>query len=413
MGRRIHFGVSLALLVLALVLPTLLGLVTPFIIIAIAIGVFIATVARRQLRAAYADMASRGFLLAFLVTLVEYALTAQAPGDVRFAFNFTMLVLYGPIALFLGADRDRLGPQRVALLALAGVVVTLAMAGWFQLHAQGESDRLRAFNLGPIVEANATLGLAVLASMGALVFRSRWSLLLPLTIVGGVAVALMGGSRGPLLGIIPLVLLTLGFIWVQRREARWLIGLGTLGAAAAGVAAVLALGTERVVRLPQILGNLFAGDASGDQTTEIRLSLYRAGWRAFLDAPWLGHGWVRLMKSAAPYQDPALHEFVKGLPQLHNDVLNFAVSGGVVGVGVYLIIIVSPLIAAWRSPRDNYWAARLYGVFGLAIVYVSAGLTDLMFGHEYHTAMYVMLNAAVLGLCRAPKPNPEPQATSA
>ena len=146
-----------------------------------------------------------------------------------------------------------------------------------------------------------------------------WDLTIVTFVVAVVGVGL-ARTRRPLLGVGPLVLLTLGFIWVQRREARWLIGLGTLGAAAIGVAAALTLGTERVARLPQILGNLFAGDAPGDHTTEIRLSLYRAGWRAFLDSPWLGHGWVRLMKSAAPYQDPALHEFVKGLPQLHNDV---------------------------------------------------------------------------------------------
>jgi O-antigen ligase len=110
------------------------------------------------------------------------------------------------------------------------------------------------------------------------------------------------------------------------------------------------------------------------------------------------------MKAALPYVDPRHLAAAKKLPQLHNDVLNFAVSGGVIGIAVYAVIIAAPLAAALRSARDRYWAARVYATAGLAIVYVGGGLTDLMFGHEFHTALYVMLVAVVLGFFREARP---------
>ena len=107
-----------------------------------------------------------------------------------------------------------------------------------------------------------------------------------------------------------------------------------------------------------------------------------------------------MMSAALPDVDPLYLEHAKALPQLHNDVVNFAVAGGVVGVAVYLLIVFTPLVAALRSPADRYRAARVYATAGLAIVYVCGGLTDLMFGHEFHTALFVMLNAIVFGVYR-------------
>ena len=39
----------------------------------------------------------------------------------------------------------------------------------------------------------------------------------------------------------------------------------------------------------------------------------------------------------------------------------------------------------------------------LTIVYVGGGLTDLMFGFEYHTYLFAMLTAILIGLCREPE----------
>jgi O-antigen ligase len=166
------------------------------------------------------------------------------------------------------------------------------------------------------------------------------------------------------------------------------------------VAAGLYVAGGRIYALPRIVASFIGGEAIADNTTNIRLALYHAGWPTFLEAPWFGHGWARLMSSILPYVDPNYLDYAKNLPQLHNDVLNFAVAGGIVGVGVYLLIVFTPLIAAIASERDSLRSARIYATGGLAIVYIGGGITDLMFGHEYHTMLFVMLNAIVLGLVR-------------
>lgn len=383
-------------LVLVLVVPTLLGLITPYVVVAIGIVALLTQLVRRQLPQAYGSLAARLFLLAFAMLAVLFVLTAQTPRDPLYVFNFTMLLLAGPF-LLLFARGPNPGPAGVAGLAAAGVAVTLVMIGiaWLQGH-----DRPEGINLGPIVLSNATLALAVVATAGALAPRTRWSLALPLTLAAAVLIIVLTKSRGPLLAVLPLLVLSVAFLWHQRfrgSRAFW-VAVGVVTAVVIGAGAVLL--PSRIAALPTLFERLAGGGDVGDVTTRIRLALYEAGWRAFLDSPWIGHGWVRLMSSIGPYLDPAYTERAKTLPQLHNDVLDFAVAGGIVGIGVYLLILLAPLAAAWRSARDTLRPARLYATSGLAIVYAGGGLTDLMFGHEYHTMLFVMLNAVVLTFFR-------------
>jgi O-antigen ligase len=197
-----------------------------------------------------------------------------------------------------------------------------------------------------------------------------------------------------------LLILTAQFLWRTRlRGNGWFVAGTLLGVILLGIGALQFAG-GRITHLPRLVASFFGGESMGDATTDIRLALYRAGWRAFLDAPWLGHGWARLMSAPLPYLDPSFLDDIKTLHQLHNDVLNFAVTGGVAGVAILVVIILTPLVAALRSPPDALRPARIYGTAGLIIVYAGGGLTDLMFGQEYHTMLFVMLNAIVLGCFR-------------
>lgn len=108
------------------------------------------------------------------------------------------------------------------------------------------------------------------------------------------------------------------------------------------------------------------------------------------------------MSSVQPLLSSEDAGLAKILPQPHNDVLNFAVGAGIVGVFCYLGIISAPLIGAWLSPRDSLRGFRLHGATMLTIVYIGGGLTDLMFGFEFHTFLFVMLTAILLGYCREP-----------
>jgi O-antigen ligase len=135
------------------------------------------------------------------------------------------------------------------------------------------------------------------------------------------------------------------------------------------------------------------------ESANIRLALWRGAWAAFEDSPIIGHGWARMMDVVEPYLAPDERSYAE-LPQLHNDIIDFAVAAGVIGVGLYFLILFTPLIGAWRLPRDSQHAARTYGVVVLTTAYACDGLTDLMFGFEFHTAFFVVISVILLGYCR-------------
>jgi O-antigen ligase len=91
---------------------------------------------------------------------------------------------------------------------------------------------------------------------------------------------------------------------------------------------------------------------------------------------------------------------LKGNKHLHADILDIGVSGGLVGLLAYGLILLAPLLGAIRSMRDSQYAARLTGAIVLSVGYFSCGLSYIMFGYEFHTTLYVCLTAIVLGFCR-------------
>ncbi len=394
------------LLALTLVLSTSIGLLTPYVVVVLALATWLVLLFTGRLPESYHPLAGKLSLIAFVLILVDFGLTAKGAPDVLYAFNFSFLFLFGPLLFLMERAGGRIRVGWVSWLAGLGVLLTYAMV--FYSEHTGHV-RPAGFNLGPIVLSNAVLALAVLATMGAMALRTRLSLLLLLAIPIAVVVTVMTDSRGPLLALLPLMVFTVFMLWSTRFRRNPWFWLATLGLAALVAIAVYLIGHGRITHLPKILGGFFGAAPISDQTTSIRLALYEAGWHAFLDSPWIGHGWARLMSSIYPYIAPDYLEVAKKLPQLHNDVLNFAVSGGIVGVGIYGLIIATPLIAALRSTRDTLRSARIYATGGLLIVYVGGGVTDLMFGHEFHTMLFVMLNAIVLGLVRE-RADPPPAA---
>jgi O-antigen ligase len=394
-AKRIQIGAAGLLLVLALVLPTIVGQATTYAVLAVGIGTWLALLFTRRLGEAYGPIAGRWWLIAFVLLAVLTALTMKEPGEMLRVVNFIMVPLGGAFLALLWRVKSRIPPGTVSLMAAAGVLLTLVMIA---VMALGGNSRPEGINLGPIILPNACLALSAVAATGAIALRTRWSLALPLAVAAAIAVILISQSRGPLIAVVPLVALTLLALWRTRlRRSGWWLGTIAVALVAVGVGAEMLVGT-RANSLPGIITNVFNGGTSGDETTDIRLALYRAGWRAFLDAPWLGHGWARMMTAPMPYVDPAFLAVVAPLHHLHNDLLYFAVGGGVVGVGLYLLILLTPLVAAYRSARDTLRPARLYGTTALAIVYACAGLTDIALAHEFHRMMFVVLNAVVLGL---------------
>jgi O-antigen ligase len=387
-----------ALLLLPLVLSPVLGLLTPYVALLVIIPLFVVTIVRRQFAAAYASYEARAFLAAFVLLAVLFAITADSVSDALRAFNFTMLLAYGAIALFLRRRAATVTAERVAQLAGLGVLF-----GFIEVVASAllrASERPTAVNLGPIVLSNGLLALGFIALGGVLLRRDRFGWLYCLAPVLAIAATLITGSRGPLIAVPFAAAAAAIFVWRERfgQSARAaLLGIGALVLLAVAGAAIVLQG--RASTLLGIVGTLLGGGMVADESTRERLVFYSVGWRSFLQSPWIGHGWANIMDSVRPMfavSDASLAIY----PQLHNDLINFAVGAGVIGVLCYLVIITAPLIGAWFSPRDSLRTFRLYGATVLTIVYIGGGLTDLMFGFEFHTFLFIMLTAILLGFCR-------------
>jgi O-antigen ligase len=224
----------------------------------------------------------------------------------------------------------------------------------------------------------------------------RWLYLLgPLLAVG---VALLAGARSAIVAF-PVLAVLAALLLVRRRIAAAVIAVAAL-VVFAGFIVVAVIGRDsRVNSLFEIARSVFGGGAVADTATQQRFALYRAGAQVFEQSPLLGVGWherMRAVTAALPEAQRALG----GLPHLHNEVLNFAVGSGGVGVAVYLLLLLAPLLAVARSPRDSQFRARLYTVAILVAGYILLGLADVMVGFETHTALYVAWTAVLLAYCQ-------------
>ena len=414
-------------LVLTLVMSCVLGLITPYLLAVIGVVVLAFTVVRgTYLDTLRSDRAAQLFLAVFLALGACFAITAEAPADMVYLLNFVMLVLYVPFAALLRTGANAGTVARVADLALAGTLVAFlaAVAGLYFLGW----NRAESPIFGAILLANTALLLSFLSLMGiATGSPRRWAYLVAPVL--GIAVVAMTGSRGPLLALVPLTLLAAWFTWRTLRLKPLFLVLG--------VAAYLSVSALVVVALDSRSSTIFAAigqvlddpmkdlatsteapstapsgpdvveDAppaavppTADFTTNIRLALYEAGIRAFLDRSVFGHGWARLMSAPEPYLAPEYRPFAEELPQLHNDIINFAVAAGSVGVLLYFVLLLTPLVAWLALPPTRRSLPQLYGILVLTGAYFCDGLTDLMFGFEFHTAFFVVVSAILLAYCR-------------
>jgi O-antigen ligase len=386
-----------AILVLTLALSVVLGLITPYALAALGVILLVSRIADGTLRQALAP-APLTLLGIVAVLFASFAITAKQSGDLLYIVNFIALILFGPIYLTLSGKRPANGAVIVGQLALAGaflsIVVMLVRIGYMG------GRRADAGLIGVIVLANTAVILGFLALVGAAADRGLWRLIYLLGPIAGVSAEIMTKSRGPLMAIAPLAIAAAIFLARSLRINWWWVTAGLVALLAGLVMWVMSLG-GRMAKLPGIFYSILSGDFVSDRTAEFRLDLYQAGWKAFRESPIIGHGWARIMDASIPYlKNPEL----ASLPQLHNDFLDFAVAGGAVGIACYVALLAAPVLLGLLSPRDSQRRLRLYGCTVLSIAYFFDGLTDLMFGFEFHTALYAAILAILLGYCRDRQP---------
>jgi O-antigen ligase len=339
------------------------------------------------------------FLAAFALIALAFGLN----GDLAISVNFIMLLAFVPLSSWFSRYAAPDSAIVVSWVAFTGTVLTAitALSDVFVYKAK----RAEGWWSDPIWAAEAALILGFIAVMAFPLIKSRWRYALLLAPAMGIGVTLLSGSRGVLLAGVPIVL---ALLVTTFRRAWKPIAAGFVVLVVAGAIAVpFAPGQiKRIERIATVFEELLTTGGVEERSAGARLAFWKAGTQAFLDSPLIGYGWSKHKKVAYSYLPDGGRVFekrgspLKGNKHLHADILDIGVSGGLVGLLAYGLILLAPLLGAIRSMRDSQYAARLTGAIVLSVGYFSCGLSYIMFGYEFHTTLYVCLTAIVLGFCR-------------
>jgi O-antigen ligase len=205
---------------------------------------------------------------------------------------------------------------------------------------------------------------------------------------------LLGARTSTLMAI---ALMPLPLLWLRRSD--WVPRAGATLLACVAVVAVLALVGPRMSvwyaeRWGALIGLLAGGEWSSvaDYGIATRAQHWPAAWQAFLERPWLGHGFVNEFTVLGQH----LPAGTRVLPTAHQQYLSFLLWSGVPGLLTGCLLIALPLLLAWNRRRGHH---GLYAATVLCVPLVLHGLTDTVLDDlrivSYHLMMTVMLNAAI------------------
>ena len=313
------------------------------------------------------------------------------------------LVFVAPLAammpLIVAGRHVKLSAGLVAVLALCGAAGTAAMA----VAEFTDTGTIRAGEgvANPIHFADMALSVGFLALTGVLFWRSpvRWLFLLG-PVLAAVAV-LLSGTRGALValaamtGTAIIVGLLVRLVSV-RQFAIGAVGITVL-VAVAGLAG--AGQTSTVQRMMADIADLFEVGSLTDSSISLRLQMYQGGLAAFLESPLVGHGPFDFVEAAASRASAAF----AGTPHLHSDMLDFAASGGVLGLCAYFLFLLAPVAEAVRTvdPQTRKRLVLISATLGAG--FFTMGLTNAMFGILNLTVFYGAVTLVIASLSGPPE----------
>lgn len=381
-----------------LVLPFNGGYVLAYALMALTIVISVGLLAgRARWQLGPADWC---FIAAFALIAIAFSLNGDAPLMVNFIFLLAFVPLVSWFSRYAAPDSAVV----VAWVAFIGTLLS-AVTALSDIYFY-KAKRAEGWWSDPIWAAEAALVLGFLCLVAFPVMRSRWRYVLLLGPAIGLGVVALSGSRGPLLAapVIALALMLTSF----RPWWKQIAALGVVVVIAGALVLPFAPRVlDRIERTGTVIVQLVTTGTIKEKSAGARLAFWQAGTAAFMDSPWIGYGWSKYVRAAYDYLPRDVRrEFnakgsgLRGNHHLHADILNMGVAGGLLGLGAYGLILLAPLLGAFRSVRDGQYQARVTGAVVLSVGYAACGVTYLMFGYEFHTTLYVCLAAIVLGFCR-------------
>lgn len=297
-------------------------------------------------------------------------------------------------------------PQLLAVLALVGVCGTVAIA--LNDYLLAGIARAGASVANPIHFADVALLAGFLALIGVVKVQNATRYLFLLGPVIAAVSVILSGTRG---AIVALVIMAA--VAVVTAVSLRLIRLKTFAVASASAALIFAAGfalglgeTPGGQRLMRDIADVLETGLPADGSTAIRLSMYQGGLEAFWASPWFGHGPFAFVDAAAATQETPL--FV-GAPHLHNDIFDFAASGGIFGLLSFGLLLLAPVVTALQAPESSSRKGLIVVTSALTAGFFVMGLTNAMFGILTLTVYFAAICVVVGTLSQSRDPEIQTQ----
>lgn len=316
-----------------------------------------------------------------IVTIAYIAATGSIAGAYGALYFAPLLAIWPMISL--GND-IRFDGARTGLMALGGVTGTALVA----LIEKATTDTIRAGEsvANPIHFADTALFVGFFCLIGLVCSKGPYRYLYLSGPIICVATLLLSGTRGALVALAVMSLFGIlaaafsGFI--TRRVVMSSIVVVSLAAASAIPLGVMQ--TSGVQRFMPASGMI------ADKSLIERLEMFEGALRAFLDAPIVGHGPFDYVGAASSRAD---HPFAA--PHLHNDMADFAASGGILGLAAYFLFLLAPMVETLRSALGANRRALIAFTATLTTGFFVMGLTNAMFGVLTLTVLYATFSAVI------------------
>ena len=324
------------------------------------------------------------FALAYLLITASALATVRTPADLLPLLGLTAPLFYAPLARLIGGTN--LSPYAI-LGAFVGLATALAYRYGLAMPRAAEGFWLT----DPYRLAVTTL-LAAALGLSAWFTHDRWRWPSLLALAAATMVIALTGSRTALLAL-PVLLLMTGLCLAGRPVTRIVLVAATVIIGAA-ILFVELPGTERI-RLLDVLAAIASGSPVADPAIDIRLGLAHAATQLFAAAPLLGHGWS---EAAMPHVLALLtpEQLSWGrIPHLHSDLGQFAVSGGLLGLAAWLLLLAAPIVGYTQLPREARTPQRLHALLVLVVGAIVLGLPDTFLAAPMTLTIYVVLAAAI------------------
>lgn len=383
-----------AIAILILVLPGAFGSISSAVAVLLGLALLPWLFSRQSLQMVVAQPAAAIFPAVFVLLVLIFAVTARSPADMLYAANFLALLVVPAVyvALIPEARRPSLALLLVVLCTIGACVTGIVAVNDIVVRGMSRTMGI-AMGINSVPRFALTLGFIGLA--GLFLTRSRWRLLFYAGPVASIATTFLTGSRGGVIAIPVMLGIAMLFVGLNQSTRRHLVV--PLLAMPALVLAVL-FSADRFADLPRIVADVLTAGTSADGSTNERMAMLAAAFGAFFDAPWIGYGWANFSHAAASHGIATADG--DRFFQFHNDLANFAVAGGIVGILAWLSLLATPLLGHMAVAADRLASARLYCCLVLVLGYAVFGLTDMTIGYDLTTTLYCFLTVAVLALFR-------------